>query len=196
MCSNRLALRAQLEEYWSDEAVIPPAQQAPHQQAWIPGPDGHEMGPGHAFAPPQEGAQAVDRSHSLQARSELTARSERLTRANRLGRVSDIRHCQVTGQRRRSRYLEIMWADNSTGHPRMGLIVPKFQSSAVARNRLRRRLREVWRREIAPMQPSWDLLVRAKREAYAAPYAALRAELVAWRDATVPPASRHGGDTR
>ena len=82
-----------------------------------------------------------------------------------------------------------MWADNPTGHPRMGLIVPKFQATAVARNRLRRRLREVWRREIAPVQPAWDVLVRARREAYTAPYATLRAELLAWRDATVPPAS-------
>jgi len=103
--------------------------------------------------------------------------------------VGDIRHCQDTGQRRRSRHLEIMWADNPTGHPRMGLIVPKFQATAVARNRLRRRLREVWRREIAPVQPAWDVLVRARREAYTAPYATLRAELLAWRDATVPPAS-------
>ena len=154
------------------------------------------MGPGHAVAPPQEGAQAIGRPYSLQARSELTERSERLTRANRLGRVSDIRHCQATGQRRRSRHLEIMWADNSTGHPRMGLIVPKFQASAVARNRLRRRLREVWRREIAPVQPAWDVLVRARREAYVAPYATLRAELLAWRDATVLPAPRQSGEAQ
>jgi len=78
----------------------------------------------------------------------------------------------------------------------MGLIVPKFQSSAVARNRLRRRLREIWRREIAPVQPAWDVLVRARREAYAAPYTALRTELLAWRDATVLPASRQGSEPR
>ena len=78
----------------------------------------------------------------------------------------------------------------------MGLIVPKFQSSAVARNRLRRRLREVWRREIAPVQPAWDVLVRARREAYAAPFVTLRAELLAWRDATVLPASRQAGESQ
>jgi ribonuclease P protein component len=56
----------------------------------------------------------------------------------------------------------------------MGLIVPKYQSTAVARNLLRRRLREIW--------PGWDLLIRARREAYGASFGALRAELVAWRD--------------
>jgi ribonuclease P protein component len=79
----------------------------------------------------------------------------------------------------------MIWADNTVGHPRMGLIVPKFQHSAVARNRLRRRLREVWRREIQRVQPSVDLIVRARREAYAAPFEALRGELLAWRDRTV-----------
>ncbi len=72
--------------------------------------------------------------------------------------------------------------DNAAGHPRMGLIVPRFQSSAVARNRLRRRLKEVWRREIQGRQPPWDLLIRARREAYSASFAELRDQLLAWRD--------------
>ena len=69
----------------------------------------------------------------------------------------------------------------------MGLIVPRFQSSAVARNRLRRRLREIWRRELQSSQPAIDLIVRARREAYAAPFAALRDELVTWGARTFPP---------
>ena len=81
----------------------------------------------------------------------------------------------------------MIWADNSTGHPRMGLIVPKFRATAVARNRLRRRLREVWRREILPVQPAGDLVIRARREAYAASFGQLREQLLAWRDATLAP---------
>lgn len=63
----------------------------------------------------------------------------------------------------------------------MGLIVPRYQSTAVARNRLRRRLREIWRRELQAAQPSWDLLIRARREAYEASFEALRGELMTWR---------------
>ena len=86
-----------------------------------------------------------------------------------------------------------MWADNNTGHPRMGLIVPRFQETAVARNRLRRRLREVWRREVLPAQPAWDVVIRARRESYSAPFQTLRSEILAWRDTaatahTAPPA--------
>ena len=63
------------------------------------------------------------------------------------------------------------------GHPRMGLIVPKFQSNAVARNRLRRRLSEIWRREIRTLQGNCDLLIRIRKEAYGATFAELQAEL-------------------
>ena len=63
----------------------------------------------------------------------------------------------------------------------MGLIVPKFQSTAVARNRLRRRLKEVWRRELMGSVPAWDVVISARREAYEAGFAALRGELLAWR---------------
>jgi ribonuclease P protein component len=62
----------------------------------------------------------------------------------------------------------------------MGLIVPRFQSTAVARNRLRRRIGEVWRREVQQRQGGRDLLVRARREAYSATFNELRADLLAW----------------
>jgi ribonuclease P protein component len=75
----------------------------------------------------------------------------------------------------------MIWLDNPTGHPRIGLIVPKFQSTAVARNRLRRQLREIWRRELQPrLRSGGDLVVRARREAYRAGYLPLRAEMVGW----------------
>jgi ribonuclease P protein component len=79
----------------------------------------------------------------------------------------------------------MIWMDNPAGQPRLGLIVPKFQASAVARNRLRRRLREIWRRDLQDLQPGWDLLIRARREAYQAGFDTLRAQLLAWRDAVL-----------
>ena len=75
--------------------------------------------------------------------------------------------------------------DNQTGQPRMGLIVPKFQSSAVARNRLRRRLREIWRQELQARHPGCDLVIRARREAYAASFDLLRSQLLSWGDAVL-----------
>jgi len=67
----------------------------------------------------------------------------------------------------------------------MGLIVPKFQSTGVARNRLRRRLKEVWRRDLMGGLPAWDVVIRARREAYEAGFALLRDELLGWRAVAV-----------
>ena len=72
------------------------------------------------------------------------------------------------------------WLDNSTGHPRLGLMVPRFQSTAVARNRLRRRLKEIWRREIWPEAGSFDLVIRTRKSAYGAGFSELRQELQSW----------------
>jgi len=49
----------------------------------------------------------------------------------------------------------------------------------VQRNRLRRRIREILRRETLRLLPSVDLVVRARREAYGASFAVLRTELAA-----------------
>jgi ribonuclease P protein component len=55
------------------------------------------------------------------------------------------------------------------------------RGAAVQRNRLKRRLREIARTELLPAldraQCAADVLVRARPEAYQAPYAALREEL-------------------
>lgn len=60
----------------------------------------------------------------------------------------------------------------------MGLIVPRSQSTAVARNRLRRRLSEIWRRQVRPAQGATDLIIRARREAYGASFPELRAAML------------------
>ncbi len=88
---------------------------------------------------------------------------------------------QETGKRRRLPHLDVLWTDNQAGHPRVGLIVPKFQSTAVARNRLRRWLRELWRRDLMQQVPPWDVVIRARREAYGSGFAVLQGELLAWR---------------
>lgn len=75
------------------------------------------------------------------------------------------------------RHLEMAWRPNSQGHARTGIVVPRFGETAVARNRLRRRVREILRRELLASLPAVDLVVRARRTAYAAGFAELRAEL-------------------
>jgi ribonuclease P protein component len=66
------------------------------------------------------------------------------------------------------------------------LVVPKHRHRIVDRNRLKRRLREILRRELLPRlrlrSAPADVLVRARREAYDASFEELRVELVEWVD--------------
>src|SRR6266576_3762435 len=126
-------------------------------------------------AAPQEGTQAPRAAAALQAPESLTR--ERFPRRVRLARGSELTACWDEGRRSRTPHLELAWRPNRMRHPRIAIIVPRFQFTAVARNRLRRRLREVLRREGLAVLPPVDLVVRSKRSAYAAPFAVLRTEL-------------------
>lgn len=154
---------------------LPAAQSAAHQQTWIPRADENRVGARGAVAATQEGAQASRGPDSLQAPESLTA--ERFPRRARLTRGSELAACGESGRRWRTPHLELAWRPNHLGHPRVGLIVPRFQFTAVARNRLRRRLRELVRREALGVLPAVDFVVRARRAAYTARFPELRAEL-------------------
>jgi ribonuclease P protein component len=58
-------------------------------------------------------------------------------------------------------------------YPRVAIVVPRFGATAVARNRLKRRLRELVRRELLPVLPRRDVVVRATPQAYRAPFETL-----------------------
>ncbi|PYP17570.1 MAG: ribonuclease P protein component [Gemmatimonadetes bacterium] len=133
------------------------------------------MGARHAVPPAEEGTQASRGPPAVQAPESLTG--EPFPRRVRLARGSDLTACWDQGRRLRTPHLDVAWRPNRAGHPRTGVVVPRFQFTAVARNRLRRRVREILRRDALASLPAVDLVVRAKRIAYAASFADLRAEL-------------------
>lgn len=59
----------------------------------------------------------------------------------------------------------------------MGIIVPRHGHSAVERNRLKRRLREIVRQDLLPTEHGMDLIVRTAPAAYSLPFADLRSEV-------------------
>ena len=62
-------------------------------------------------------------------------------------------------------------------HPRVGFVVPLYGHSAVDRNRLKRRLREIIRVEILGTLSPIDVVVKAQRSAYNASFEILASEL-------------------
>lgn len=83
------------------------------------------------------------------------------------------------GHRTRTPRIDLYWAANAVGHPRLGVIVPRYSATAPARNRLRRRLRERARRLLSALAPV-DLVIRARLEAYAAQPRELAQDLDQW----------------
>jgi ribonuclease P protein component len=140
------------------------------------------LGSGRLVAPPQKGAEAADGVHRFQARPRLTG-VERLSRSRRLVRAADLRRVLTSGRSSRETHLDIFWTDNVAGHPRLGVIVPRFRHTAVERNQLRRRLKEIWRREIQAAIPAWDVVLRARSATYQRSFDELRVDLHAWRGA-------------
>jgi ribonuclease P protein component len=84
------------------------------------------------------------------------------------------------GHRWRTPRIDVYWTSNSLGHPRLAVIVPRYGVTAVARNRLRRRLRERVRRHLLTAVTGLDLVIWARQEAYGAPAPSLNQDLDRW----------------
>ena len=70
-------------------------------------------------------------------------------------------------------YLVLYARKNRTDTNRVGITVSKKLGHAVVRNRVRRRLREVYRLNEERFQPGWDIVVVARTKAISCDFAAL-----------------------
>jgi len=92
-------------------------------------------------------------------------------RRNRLSRSKDFDAVYRRGRSTSSRYLVLHWFsrdDDVEAEPRLGLAVPRAVGTAVARNRVKRLLREAWR-ELLPTIPAGNDYVLAARPGLAEP---------------------------
>ena len=67
-------------------------------------------------------------------------------------------------------YLVLYARKNRTSTNRVGITVSKKLGHAVVRNRVRRRLREVYRLHEDQFQPGWDIVVVARSRCIKAPF--------------------------
>ncbi len=81
------------------------------------------------------------------------------------------------GRTRRARFLRLYALRTTRGQTRLALTVSGRLGKAVVRNRLRRRLRELVRLTLPAVPDSWDLLLIAHREATAASFWDLQADI-------------------
>lgn len=100
-------------------------------------------------------------------------------------RGQDLQTVIREGKRIRTVHLDVRVVASPLALSRIGIVVPRHQHSAVDRNKLKRRVRELARIELLPAlrgRASIDIAIRARREAYAADMQSLRADVVAIRE--------------
>jgi len=84
-------------------------------------------------------------------------------RQHRLSRSRDFDAVYRQGRSAATRYLVLYWfPQDDPGEPRFGLSVPRSAGNAVARNRIKRQLREIWRARLEQVPAGCDyvLIVR------------------------------------
>jgi len=90
---------------------------------------------------------------------------------------------QQHGRRVAARTLTLLALPNALGHDRLGIVASRRMEGAVARNRAKRRIREVFRQRDQSARATdgrraLDLVVIARRESATAPFAEVEKELV------------------
>lgn len=104
--------------------------------------------------------------------------SERLTSDERLRRRSDYQRCYRNGRRRHGKFATLFVAPSSHGSPRLGITATRKVGPAVVRNRLKRRVREIYRRWNRRFDlPAVDLVVHLKPVAAEAGFGELEKDL-------------------
>jgi ribonuclease P protein component len=106
-----------------------------------------------------------------------TERSFSFSRGRRLTRASEYEHVKRDGSVRRGKLLMVSaTAVENSGLCRVGFITSRRLGSAVVRNRVRRRLREIVRQHQHDLRQGFWIVLIARRDAAKASYRALEDE--------------------
>ena len=104
---------------------------------------------------------------------------QRLLTRERLRRRADYLRCYRTGRRRHGSLAILYFVPNQLGHPRLGITASRKVGKAVVRHRLKRRIKEIYRRwKDRGQLPALDLIIHLKPEAGSSDFPALRSELL------------------
>ena len=93
------------------------------------------------------------------------------------------------GRRRASREFTVFLRPNRLDRSRFGWSIKKALGSAVRRNRIRRRLREIVRLHRQEIAPGWDIVIHPRSSAATADFSPLAEELLRLLPRTQPQAA-------
>lgn len=103
---------------------------------------------------------------------------EGFPRHYRIVRGAEYRSVYDTGLKLHSERFVLFGKENTLGHHRLGITVSRKIGSAVVRNRVKRLLREIFRKSISAIPNTIDIVVNAKRGSVQGGYDDLRKEFL------------------
>ncbi len=158
----------------TDEAYLPAQQSASQANSRVSRANGDQEGPAGVEPPAREGTQA---SRSVTRGRGVPIGSFTFSARQRLRNQAEFEHVYKSGQRHNQTYFRIVACGNARGFPRLGLsIAARVIGDAVARNRIRRLVREFFRLGQHDL-PALDIIVAARAAARTASAADLRDDL-------------------
>jgi ribonuclease P protein component len=107
----------------------------------------------------------------------------------------EFRRLYAKGRSSASRFMVVYCRENRRGVNRVGFTVSSKLGGAVARNRMRRRLREVYRLNEPTLAPGFDIVVVARHSTAEAPFGELSRDFVRLCRAVGASARRSGAGT-
>ena len=88
-----------------------------------------------------------------------------------------MRQTQQVGKKHEVTQVDARSAASDRGYLRVGIVVPRYGRTAVRRNKVKRRLRELARTILLPEPLSCDVVIKARSAAYQATFLRLRADI-------------------
>jgi ribonuclease P protein component len=90
--------------------------------------------------------------------------NERLTPLERIRRKKDFESLYRDGRRFRGRYFNLVYRPSPLDHSRLAVVVSRKVGPAVVRNKVKRRVRDLFRRNKGLLPGPTDIIVVARRE--------------------------------
>jgi ribonuclease P protein component len=104
--------------------------------------------------------------------------SQSFPKTLRLLRRPEFRRVYEEGRRGSARVCTIFYRSNGLPRTRLGITTPKALGKAVVRNRIRRRLREVFRLNQSAIPPGWDIVLNPHPTVAELPFPVLAREIL------------------